>query len=860
MINKGSEWRKWDLHIHSPKTKVNNNFTWTTEFINKIKSSEVKVFWITDYFSFNLDEFKLLKAIKWKIFFPNIEFRIDQKNKDWEFINIHVIFNNKDSIIDKIWDFLTRLNLLNEDNIEWTKYFCNDLWVKLGYDKCILKLDDLITKLKDNFNNNDYLIVGAPNWYWWFRPWSDTRWQEYAKWIDKISRFFLDSSETFAKSYKNQEFFLKEDRFLWAIKKPLIYCSDSHDEDMIWSKFTWIKADPTFEWLKQIIYEPEERVRIQKHKPADNFNKISEIELKFNNDVKIQQNWSLNSYDFCFSGVNKNLYLSDYFNCFIWWRWSWKSSLLNLIYCHITWNFNSDFLKNNKIINFNINDDIKVDYKWEIEFLWQNQIEIFATDYVEFSKAIYERLDNQDELKEESYKLEQYISSLDEYISNLEKIEKYKKDLLDLEKRLSNYQRIIDIVKSDEYSNITNDYDNSKQEYYNIEISKEKYSKTKIEFNSFLNNFSKIEDENNDFDKEYNILLDSLKEISDKLENNDFSEINSKQKKILEKWKEEKNKLENYLKEKWITEEKLKNLTEAQEWVHKWKNEQEEIKNELQKYSELQKELNIDEWRQLNNWYKDIIEKWLKKAEDELNQINNINIKSFNFNVVYNKNKAKEDLFEDFMTTFNKYQEWRYNTTTISETLFKIEIDEIINWKINWEWFSDIIKQLWNWKGNDFLKNIFENEYNFEIYKILIAKYLYNLNNYLKIEILYDNRPIEISSFWQKCTVVILIMLLFWNKPIIIDEPEAHLDSSLIANYLVDLIKQRKEQRQIIFATHNANFVINWDAEQIYILENIDNKTNFTQTSIENLKNRPKLLNLEWWEDAFWLRWKKYKS
>jgi predicted ATP-dependent endonuclease of OLD family len=149
-------------------------------------------------------------------------------------------------------------------------------------------------------------------------------------------------------------------------------------------------------------------------------------------------------------------------------------------------------------------------------------------------------------------------------------------------------------------------------------------------------------------------------------------------------------------------------------------------------------------------------------------------------------------------------------------------------------------------------------DYNFEIYKILIAKYIYNLNDYLKIEILYDKRPIEISSFWQKCTVVILIMLLFWNKPIIIDEPEAHLDSSLIANYLVDLIKQRKKERQIIFATHNANFVINWDAEQIYILENNDNKTSFTQTTIENLEKRQKLLNLEWWKEAFWLRWKKY--
>ena len=34
------------------------------------------------------------------------------------------------------------------------------------------------------------------------------------------------------------------------------------------NKCTWIKADPTFEGLKQILYEPEERVRIQQEDPT----------------------------------------------------------------------------------------------------------------------------------------------------------------------------------------------------------------------------------------------------------------------------------------------------------------------------------------------------------------------------------------------------------------------------------------------------------------------------------------------------------------------------------------------------------------------------------------------------------------
>jgi energy-coupling factor transporter ATP-binding protein EcfA2 len=98
---------------------------------------------------------------------------------------------------------------------------------------------------------------------------------------------------------------------------------------------------------------------------------------------------------------------------------------------------------------------------------------------------------------------------------------------------------------------------------------------------------------------------------------------------------------------------------------------------------------------------------------------------------------------------------------------------------------------------------------------------------------------VENSSFGQRCTAVIVVLLLLGNMPIVIDEPEAHLDSSLIAKYLVDLIKSRKQHRQIIFATHNANFVINGDAELIHTMSMDESKvTKIVSTTIENLDNR----------------------
>jgi hypothetical protein len=52
-----------------------------------------------------------------------------------------------------------------------------------------------------------------------------------------------------------------------------IKCSDARKLTDIGTYFTWIKADPTFEGLKQIIYEPEVRVRIQGKNPEQDHRK-----------------------------------------------------------------------------------------------------------------------------------------------------------------------------------------------------------------------------------------------------------------------------------------------------------------------------------------------------------------------------------------------------------------------------------------------------------------------------------------------------------------------------------------------------------------------------------------------------------
>ena len=53
-----------------------------------------------------------------------------------------------------------------------------------------------------------------------------------------------------------------------------IQCSDARKLSEIGGRYSWIKADPTFDGLKQIIFEPNERVRNQQQNPYEDKNKI----------------------------------------------------------------------------------------------------------------------------------------------------------------------------------------------------------------------------------------------------------------------------------------------------------------------------------------------------------------------------------------------------------------------------------------------------------------------------------------------------------------------------------------------------------------------------------------------------------
>lgn len=90
----------------------------------------------------------------------------------------------------------------------------------------------------------------------------------------------------------------------------------------------------------------------------------------------------------------------------------------------------------------------------------------------------------------------------------------------------------------------------------------------------------------------------------------------------------------------------------------------------------------------------------------------------------------------------------------------------------------------------------------------------------LRYSIDYDGIDITKLSPGTRGIVLLLLYLALDeadDRPLIIDQPEENLDPKSIFDELVGLFQAAKSKRQVIIVTHNANLVVNADADQIII-------------------------------------------
>ncbi|GAA9701602.1 gamma-glutamylcyclotransferase [Helicobacter pylori] len=857
--NKGSSWHKWDLHVHTPYTHLNKAYQCSEDkFIQKLCGSEIDCIGLTNYFKFDEKEFDLKEKIEKegiKVFY-NLEVRLDYKNNRNEFLDFHIIFSDKVTQ-QEIDNFLRNADA----NVGGTEKRLADL-KENDFNKAVVNFDQLLECLeKESLKlRGKYLLGflsrGHGSIECEFLEKGGRNETIYQKIINK-SHFLIHSSN-------NQEN-LKKDREFWlGYNKPLLQSSDAHKEEQIGKKYTWIKAEKTFEGLKQIIYEPETRVSIDEEKPQDPLYKIDSVGLNFDEEVK-----TTNEQDdtpFCYAGFNETLFFSPNFTCVIGGRGSGKSTLLQLIASAIK---NKSFVKGLKheTIQKYIEIQPDIDIMDSVEYLAQNEVEEFATNVSKFTEAIFNRIDSKSggKLKELEKQIKESIEKFDEQIRYWQEKTKLEEQLKESENKRKKYQNIIDAFTDKNYLDKKDKLQAKHQALIDLEQSKEGFLTFIKELKRVVNFESKENmEEKNSYDKVYNQLKQNickeLEQIDINIKNGCFKSDEENIRTLKTEHEALSQEIGEFLKEKGVSDENIGDIRNANYHLANIKmdiddleREMKEIANKIKGFSYGDIDKNIEEFKQQINEELGKINSTFEEISKNHKEVKPITIKY----------RLNEDVFEGVFEDFDKLVDKGFNIqrhqSKIKEYLKEIELKDIIDMQ-----HADFIERLDSLIENkkaafyETMKDIFDREIHFQIYRLLILKHLRNVEKYKIFEVRYDKRALNETSFGQRCTAVLVVLLSLGNNPIIIDEPEAHLDSTLIANYLVALIKKRKQERQIIFATHNANFVLNADAELIIQLKNENNEIVAQSFTIESNEYKEDLLKLEGGEKAFKDRERKY--
>jgi len=330
LFNRGSEWRQWDLHIHTPASyhwdgerfdpDLNSpkNTKLVDEMIEALNKAKPEVFALMDYWTFD-GWFALQRRLKekdspilTKTVFPGIELRLSAPTKCR--LNAHVLFSDKISDQD-LQDFKSSLEieiiskaLSDASLIELSRKVAEDMLNKQGFRKDDVDNDETIALIAGSkiaeISCESYrkAIEKVPEEQAiGFMPYDTSDGLSEVKWHSHYAYFLglFKSSPIFEsrkislrdafigeKTPENESWFQNFQTGLDHIPRLVVSGSDAHcfigvkgnnDKrgygDFPSEKITWIKANPTFQGLRQAIREPAKRSFIGK-KPQ----KLLEVE------------------------------------------------------------------------------------------------------------------------------------------------------------------------------------------------------------------------------------------------------------------------------------------------------------------------------------------------------------------------------------------------------------------------------------------------------------------------------------------------------------------------------------------------------------------------------------------------------
>ena len=880
----GSIWSKWDLHIHSPYTHQANGYGASTidEFVDKIISSELSLTGITNYFFFKdneLDEIREKfqeKGVEHTVL-GNLEFRIDQQNKDGEWINVHCIFS-ENITTQQINSILSTLPISNttsdSKHIYCSQQSFTDSQTKIS--EAIVKFDSLIAHLNNNLKFGvDFLIAACPNGYGGFRPdMKEGRSLAVALEIEKRCQIILGRPQ-------DRKFFLNENRYPSAKQKPVFHASDAHKLEDIGTTYSWVKAKPTFEGLRQSIIEPDLRVQ-----QTDDFVENTYIKPWFKS-VKLGGK--------VFAGEDINFFsqtipLNPNLVTIVGGRGTGKSLFLDAM--HSRFNHQSEHSNARRVSGESLCVELDQGDGTVLKFdssantysylhVSQGDIQHFSQKPDDLSGEI-KRMLGIHGVEFDSVTSSEISNNLSKYRTFVE----YWEDIDSQNQRINTqqYQQSVIDNNTQLIGTLTNPQNKLLIEQY------QKNSKSINEKNSFIDEARSALAILNRHVIEINQKITLLNTnpcstnqaplVDDSLIKSPISKNIDICKKDIEALTESNGEIASQFRKQGINQDissLLSKVTEYQKSIDLASSKLDEINQKTKDYHAFVKdrgELTL-KYKEYIDYQKDNIDHAFQKLKikqpswnDEQNDLVQEILSDIHINgrVVFNVNNFYSGIEEclnrgKFRNTSEKSTFERLQETFCVRSIddfFKLLSGEKI---INCDGVPTSIEEFF-WKPEFFNKGG----------RFELLNYLYSPSNirrylYANADFQYKGKTVNKLSVGQRGTFYVCLKLATdpFGSPFVFDQPEDDLDNEFIMSQLVPLFRKIKKYRQVIIVTHNANLVVNTDAEQIIIADNQGENIRYTSGSVEdgnvkeNIGIRAEICNiLEGGSYAFEKRERKY--
>lgn len=298
VISRGSEWHRWEPHIHAPGTILNNQFGGADPWSSYLSTLEgltpqIEAIAVTDYYvTDTYEEFLKHKAAGRlpgvSLLFPNIELRLDIAAKTG-FVNVHFLVSPEDP--DHLLEAKRILKRLQfhafSDRFDCTR----EELIKLGKRADSTITDDRAalrhgaTQFKVNFDQLRK-VIGESEWATkniliavagatgdgtsGLRQAADATVRQE---IEKFAHIIFSSSPAQREFWIGQRGVLIEElRTRYNGCKPCLHGSDSHDQESVGlpvdNRFSWIKGALDFDTLRQACIDPEGRAYVAEHPPS----------------------------------------------------------------------------------------------------------------------------------------------------------------------------------------------------------------------------------------------------------------------------------------------------------------------------------------------------------------------------------------------------------------------------------------------------------------------------------------------------------------------------------------------------------------------------------------------------------------